>query len=60
MAEGDGRPPVRPSLLSERVRRTAIAEGRARFFERAMLANDTDLAEDHHSRGEKRRPPTQP
>ncbi|WP_424137089.1 DUF6538 domain-containing protein [Roseomonas chloroacetimidivorans] len=51
MAE-DGTRPVRTSLLGERARRAAVAEGRARFIERAMLANDTDIAEEHLARFE--------
>jgi hypothetical protein len=44
---GEEATPVRTSLLGESARRAAVAEGRARFFERALLANDTDLAEEH-------------
>jgi hypothetical protein len=51
MAE-DGTRPVRTSLLGERARRAAVAEGRARFIERAMLASDTDIAEEHLARFE--------
>ncbi|WP_338664824.1 DUF6538 domain-containing protein [Pararoseomonas sp. SCSIO 73927] len=43
---------IRTSLLGETAWRAAVAEGRARFFERALLANDTDLAEEHLGRFE--------
>lgn len=52
MAEQGETRPVRPSLLGESARRATVAEGRARFIERAMLANDTDLAGDHLERFE--------
>ncbi|WP_458095130.1 hypothetical protein [Roseomonas sp. WA12] len=52
MAGEKGTSPVRASLLGERERRTGVAEGRAWFIERAMLANDTDLAQEQLERFE--------
>ncbi|MBP0446523.1 site-specific integrase [Roseomonas sp. SSH11] len=52
LVEGGKATPIRASLLGESARRAAVAEGRAGIFERALLANDTDLAEEHLSRFE--------
>ncbi|MBP0495595.1 site-specific integrase [Roseomonas sp. SG15] len=52
LVAGSDHAPIRTSLLGESARRAAVAEGRARFFERALLANDTDLAEEHLGRFE--------
>jgi len=52
LVAGADKPPTRTSLLGKSARRAAVAEGRARFFERALLANDTGLAEEHLGRFE--------
>ncbi len=51
-AAGREAAPIRTSPFGESARRAAVAEGRAGFLERALWANDTDLAEEHMARFE--------